>query len=361
MHRLANRLGAVGGDLQLDGRRDGAPQLGYDRFHALVGLDDVGAGLTANHEEHRPHAVRPRGHARVLHVVEHARHIPEPGRRGPVLGHDHVLERGGAEELIIGRYDVGLARAGERAFGRIDGGRGDGGAHVLEAQPETGQHLGVDLHAHRGLLSAADEDLPHPRDVGNFLREDGVCDVEDLRQRNGLAGQRQNDGRSVGRVHLPIVGPQRKVRRQLGPRRGDGGLDVAGRGVDVAVEIELERDRRRAERARRRDLGHAGDATEAPLERGRDRRGHGLRARAGERRVDLYGGELDARERRHGEEEERGDAGEQHGDREERGRNRPRDERRGDVHATPRGSCSLAAVVGAGAGRKRRASRSMAR
>ena len=52
-------------------------------------------------------------------------------------------------------------------------------------------------------------------------------------------------------------------------------MSLAAR-VDVAVEVELHRDRGRAERAGRRHLRDAGNLRELPLQRLRDRRGHGL-------------------------------------------------------------------------------------
>ena len=64
-------------------------------------------------------------------------------------------------------------------------------------------------------------------------------------ERQRVARQREDEDRRVGRVHLPVGRLERQVRRELAAGGGDGRLDVARGGVDVAVEIELQRDRRR--------------------------------------------------------------------------------------------------------------------
>ena len=97
-------------------------------------------------------------------------------------------------------------------------------------------------------------------------------------------------------------------------------------------EIELQRDRGRAERARGRDLRHAGDAAEAPLERRRDGRSHRLGAGAGERGVDLDGGEVDARQGRDRQERVRREAREQQRRREQGRSDWAPDERTRDRH-----------------------------
>jgi hypothetical protein len=45
---------------------------------------------------------------------------------------------------------------------------------------------------------------------------------------------------AVGRIHFAIGGVAREIGRQVSARGGDGGLYVARRGVDVAIQIELQ-------------------------------------------------------------------------------------------------------------------------
>ena len=62
-----------------------------------------------------------------------------------------------------------------------------------------------------------------------------------------------------------------------------------GGAVDVAAELELDRELGEAERARRGELGDAGNLRELLLERRRHRRRHGLRIGARQLRRDLDG------------------------------------------------------------------------
>ena len=84
--------------------------------------------------------------------------------------------------------------------------------------------------------------------------------------------ERQDDRRRIGRIDLAVRRVARQVRRQLAARGVDRGLHVAGGRVDVARQIELQHDARAAQPARRRHLGHAGNAAELALERRRDGR-----------------------------------------------------------------------------------------
>ena len=207
----------------------------------------------------------------------------------------------GVEELIVRRDAADCAAPMNEPFGSSTVVLRDRGAHVLEAEADAGDRRGIDLHAHGRLLAAADGHLADAGHLRDLLREHVVRDVEDLRERHGVARQRQDEDRRVGRVDLPVRGSQRQVRRELTSRGGDRRLHVACGCIDVAIEIELQRDGRRAERARRGDFADARDSPESALEWRRDGRRHRLGVRAGERGGDLNRREVDARERRHGE------------------------------------------------------------
>ena len=89
-------------------------------------------------------------------------------------------------------------------------------------------------------------------------------------------------GASAG-LTLRYVGLLGRLAGKLAARGVDGGLHVARRGVDVAVQVELQRDAGRAERAGRGHLGDAGDAPELPLQRRGHRGRHGFGAGARQR------------------------------------------------------------------------------
>ena len=97
---------------------------------------------------------------------------------------------------------------------------------------------------------------------------------------------------AIGRIAAQVGG-------QIGARGVDGGLDVARRAVDVAVEAELKRDPGLSDRALRGHLGHVGDRAEMLLERFGDAGSHHFGAGAGKRSLDRNGGKIDLRQRRY--------------------------------------------------------------
>ena len=92
----------------------------------------------------------------------------------------------------------------------------------------------------------------------------------------------------------------------------------------------------------------AGDLRELPLERGGDRRGHGLGARALEVGGDLDGRKVHLRQRSDRQERKGDEADEGQRRHQQRGGDRPADERFGDVHellpATAAGGGALTAT-----------------
>ena len=139
---------------------------------------------------------------------------------------------------------------------------------------------GIDLDAHRGLLAAADEDLPDAVHLRDLLREDGVGGVEDLRQRQRVAREREDEDGRVGRVDLAVGRLERQVGGSSPPaaaiaactsRAAASTLRSRSNWSVIDVEPSVLVDVISVE---------PGDAPEAPLERRGDRRGHRLGARA---------------------------------------------------------------------------------
>ena len=90
-----------------------------------------------------------------------------------------------------------------------------------------------------------------------------------------------------------------------------------------------------AERARRGDLGDAGNFAKPPLQRRGDRRRHDARVGAGPAGRDTDGRELDGRHARHRQEAVGHRADQEQADRQQRGADRAKDERDGEVHRAP--------------------------
>src|SRR5207302_1215302 len=152
------------------------------------------------------------------------------------------------------------------------------------------------------------------------MGEGGIGSIVELRGRDIVRNQREHPDRRISRISFSICGLAGKIGGKLAASRVDGGLNVAGGGVDIAIQIKLKSDARVAEAARGSHLRDAGDAAELALERSGDGRGHGLRARSGQAGSDANRREIDLRQRRNGQESKRNGSGK---------KNRKGDQRRG--------------------------------
>ena len=184
----------------------------------------------------------------------------------------------------------------------------------------------VELNADGRFLLAADEHLGDAGDLADLLGELGLDVVVDLRQRQRIRGRAEQEDRRIRRIDLAIGGRAWKIFRQLAAGCVDRGLHVVCRGIDIAFENELNRDRRRADDAGRGHLRNAGDLRELRLQRLGHSRGHSVGACAGQRCVDLDGGEIDLGQGRHRQLRIGDKADEQHTHHQQRGGDRQPDE-----------------------------------
>src|SRR5262249_14266224 len=283
-------------DLDVDGgrdRRDQARQLCLD---LVDGLDDVGARLLEDDEEHAALAVGPGGLLHILRRGDGVADVLDAQRPAVAIGDDDVVPFLGVEQLVIGVDGEGTLRSVDIALWAVDGGKRDLRPNVFQRQA-LGDQLGwIDLDPDRGLLLAADENLRDAGNLANLLAELDVDGVAQADQRHGVRGRRQQHDRRVRRVDLAVGRRRGEVLGQLPARRIDRALDVVGCAVDVAVEVELDRDRGRAQRTGRGHLRDAGDLRKLALQRLRDRRGHGFGTGAGQGGIDLDGREIDLRQ-----------------------------------------------------------------
>ena len=201
--------------------------------------------------------------------------------------------------------------------------------HVDGGDAEIGELVGIEPHAHR--VAALAEDL-HVADARQTLQR-----IDDLQI--GVIAQRHRIDRAVRRGeiddedevrvllldrHAGLVDDRRQRRRRL----GDAVLHVDGSDAERIADVEGDGDRRGAViGARRRHVGHAGDAVDLLLERRGDRVGHDLRAGA---RID--GADDDLRRRdvgklRNRQQEVTDRARQHHNDGDRRGENRALDEK----------------------------------
>ena len=175
--RCTDGRGPVGQHRDLHSGRQGASELGQQRLDAVHDLDDVGAGLPLNVEDHGGRLVHPGRLLHVLRIVDGIGDIGELDGRPVPVGDDQRPILAARKELIVGADDVGLAGAVKAAFGLIDVRRDDGGANIFEGQAVCGKGRRVSMNAHGRPLSAADADEPHARQLGDLLGEPRVGEV----------------------------------------------------------------------------------------------------------------------------------------------------------------------------------------
>ncbi len=231
----------------------------------------------------------------IFHAVNHGRDIRQPHRRAIPIRHDHRPITVAGDELIVGSDRVRLMQAIECAFGLVDIGLAQGGAQIFQAHAIGGQGRGIGLNSNSRALPAADADKPDSRELRNLLRERGVGEVFDFRERQRRRTERErHDGRVSG-IHLAVDWRIRKSLREEIGSAIDGCLNPLFSDIDAQIQAELQGDNRAAKRTRRRHLVQAGNLAELALQRRRHRRSHHVRAGTRIKRLYLNRGVIDLR------------------------------------------------------------------
>ena len=316
----------------MDGWRDRRLQPRQRRFDVIHRVDHVGAGLLEDHQDDAAAAVLPGGQFLVLRPVDRLADVAHPHRRAVAIGQNHVVELGRLGELVVVVQGVGRGRAVDDSLRCIHRRIDQVLAHILQCHAHRRELGGIDLHPDRALLLPADEHLRHARELGNLLRQHvvGVVVRFDQWQRVGL--HRQDQNRRIRWIDFVIARHGGQILRQLSAGGIDLRLDVAGRGIDIAVKVELDGDLRRPQHT---DRGHLGDARylrELPLQRLCHRGCHGFRTGAGILGIHVDGRKLDPGQRRLGQERISGHADQHHRRDHEGGGDRSLDEGGGDAH-----------------------------
>ena len=212
------------------------------RLDAIDSLNDVGAGLPEDDDEHRPGSVHVAGRAQVLRRVLDIGDIREADGLAVVIADDQRPIVGSLGDLIVGDDVFADAIVGELAPRLMRVLQAEHRLHAAKREAKALQLGGIDLDAHRRRGAAADAHLSDALNLRELLLQDGGGKVVELRHRVLVRGEADDHDRRIGGIHLAVGGIGRQVGRQIGPRRVDGGLHVAGGAVDVAAQVELHGD-----------------------------------------------------------------------------------------------------------------------
>ncbi|MND53027.1 hypothetical protein D3C80_440540 [compost metagenome] len=351
LERCGDHRRAVHGHVQLDAGGHQRLQGRQLLLDLAYGLDDVGAGLAIDHQQHRVLIVEEPAVVAVLHRVAELGHVAQAQHRAVLVANHQGLVVLGFLQLVVGLHLPVALAIFDKALGPALVGIGDGLAHVIEGHAILVEQLRLEFDAHRRQRTAADLHLAYPRHLGQALGQDGRGQVVQLALLQHAGGQCQDHDRRLGRIVFLVGGHAAHAAGQQVARGVDGSLHLARRRVDVTALVEAEDYPGRALAGTAGQGVDPGDRAHGALQRRGHGRGHDLGAGARQAGLDHDHRELDLRQRRHRQQAE-ADATQQH-DRQaqEHGRYRAADKGRGEVHGR---SCTAAS----GCGRMRRASRS---
>jgi hypothetical protein len=304
-------------------------------FHALRDVDYVGLWLAVKIKDHCRLAVHKSGGMNILLAVQDFAHIGKPDRSTMAIGDDQRRILLGEEKLIVVVEHEHALAIRKRSFGGVCIRRLQRRTRLFEAEFKFAQQQRIQFGAYRRPRTARYGHLPDAGYLGNFLRQDRVCDVIHLRRCRRIRGQRQIHDVNFGGIHFAPNRIGRQVRGQFATRGIDGRLHVPRGCIHIAVEFELHRDIRAAELAERSHLGDARNAAKHALERRRNGCGH--RFGTGARQVCKHGNRrvLHFRQRRDWKKGEGECAKEEQPHAQERCCYRPLDKWRGDIHGRP--------------------------
>ena len=348
----ADHRRAVHGHVQLDAGRQHrlqGRQLGAD---LLDGLDDVGASLTVDHQQHRRFIVEETAVVTVLDAVLDLGHIGQAQTATVLITDQQRQVVGGLAQLVVGLHLPLLRVVLDKALGPALVGGADGLAHLIQRHAVLLQLLRLQLHAHRRQGAAANLHFAHAIHLGQALRQDGRGQVVQAALVELLGCQREHHNRRLRRIDLLVGRHAAHAARHQAARGIDGRLHFPRGAVDVLVLGKLHNDPGRALAGTAGDLLHAGNGAHGPLQRRGHAAGHDRRAGTGQVGLHHDHREIHLRQRRHRQQAEADDAQEDNGQAAQPGRHRTMNKRCREVHAP----CSASDSP-----RARRASRSNAR
>ncbi len=234
----------------------------------VYGVNDVGAGLAEDVHQNCRIVIEKSGVANILDRVDSAADVGDTHRGSVMVSDNQRLIVGGLEQLVVGAHLPHPPPIGKMAFRSVGVRAGQNSADILETDSIFGKSRGIQFDADPGQRAAAYMHLADAFELRQFLRDDRRARVVHGAAVEHLGRNRDHEDRRIGRIHFAVGGIIRQVRGQVPASGVDGGLYIARRGVDVAVEIELERDAGLTKIAGGSHLRDGGDAAELALPSG---------------------------------------------------------------------------------------------
>ena len=204
MHRVLDRNRAIDQRRELNARRDLRLHSRDEVLHRRRNLDGVRPRLPLDREHDRARAVEPARYLVVLHVIEHVPDVPEPDRRTVPVRHDHSRERCRVLELAVRLNRVRLVRPPQNARRQIDVLIADGARDLVDTNLAIRQRRRIELHTHRVLLRAVDDDLRDTSYHRDALGQHGLAVLVELGQWKELRCERKEKNRLVCGIDLLI-------------------------------------------------------------------------------------------------------------------------------------------------------------
>ena len=270
MQRSLDHWRAIHGQIEFDAGRQHRLQRGQLCLDLVDRFDDVGAGLTVDHQQYRRIVVEETAVVTVFDAIADFRHILETQCGAVGVVNDQRLVILGFLQLVVG-LDLPQALAVlDRTLGPAHVSVGNGLAHIVEGHAVLVQRLRFELDAHRRQRTATDLHFTDALHLRQALREDGRGQVVELAFFQHIRSQRQHHDRRLRRVDLFIGRHAAHPARQQIARGVDRRLHFPRRAIDVAVEVKLQNHPRRTLTGAAAHGVDAGNRTERTLQR----RGH---------------------------------------------------------------------------------------
>ena len=289
--RALDEARQVAHHLELDVLGQALLDLGQPRLDAVHHGHRVGARLLADDEGHRVAAVQAGEGAGLLLAVHHGGDVADAHGAALEIGHDQLLEALGRLDAAEGAQALFLGPARDAPAGDLHVLAGQGVLHLLDAEPVTGEAVGVDEDLDLALLAPHDGDGPTSFTVSSWrlIRLSAISVIS-----RGRALARDHHGHDRGRIGVGLLDDG-----GLGAGReaGDDGVHllahVVGRLLHVALEHEGGEDLRLPLDGAGAQLVEAGDGVDGLLDGLGDLALDLLRGGAGQARGDGDGGEID--------------------------------------------------------------------